>query len=84
MTTKPLPEFVSPSSGELRVLWRHYADDPAISRLVLEIVRLRRQMAELERLRVAVVAAWADEVGDSHQVGLYKMRRLLQAEIERL
>jgi aromatic ring-cleaving dioxygenase len=82
MTTKRLPDFESPSRDELRSHWATYADDPFAQRCLLEIVRLRRQMGELERLRLAALAAWTAEVG-GHQVALYKMRLLLQQEIER-
>jgi hypothetical protein len=83
MVNKTLPPFDPPSKGELRALWRQYEGHPDVRRLILEVERLRRQMSELERLRLAALAAWAAEVGDSHQVALYKMRLLLQAEIER-
>jgi hypothetical protein len=83
MTIKRLPAFESPSKDELRAHWERYADDPFAQRCLLEIVRLRRQMNELERLRLAALAAWTAEVGDSQQVALYKMRLLLQQEIDR-
>jgi hypothetical protein len=83
MAIKPLPAFDPPSKAELRALWLQYAGHSNVRRVILEVERLRRQMGELEQLRLAALAAWNAEVGDSHQVALYKMRLLLQHEIER-
>jgi hypothetical protein len=41
MPRKSLPEFTSPSSRQLRELWRRYPDDEAVHRACLEIERMR-------------------------------------------
>jgi hypothetical protein len=83
MRRKTLPDFEPPTVAELRAMWRRYANDPAVCRLILTNVHLRRQIVELERLRGSVLTAWNEATGGSHLVALYQMRLLLQNEIER-
>ncbi|RQS84436.1 hypothetical protein DF032_04435 [Burkholderia seminalis] len=41
-----MPDFVAPSEGELRELWRTNRD-PEIRRLILEIVMLRKSLQKI-------------------------------------
>ncbi|KWE97890.1 hypothetical protein [Burkholderia ubonensis] len=74
---KPLPEFVSPAHSELVSLYRRERD-PDVRRAILEIVRVRRVMTEIERLTATI----RDEYGDK-LVALYLLRTLLRSERER-
>ncbi|WP_176329075.1 hypothetical protein [Burkholderia vietnamiensis] len=83
MGRKPLPDIVSPSSAELRALWSRFRADREVRRLIIEIVRVRRLVADVEAHRKSIAKAWSEETGGSHLVALYQLRLLLQNEMRR-
>ncbi|WP_207002564.1 hypothetical protein [Trinickia mobilis] len=81
---KRLPEFRPPVVDEMRRMWvRYELADPDIHRLLLEIVRLRNVLDEVERLRQTIDRVWKADVG-SQLVGLETLRCLLQQERVRI
>ncbi|VWC39762.1 hypothetical protein BLA23254_06875 [Burkholderia lata] len=72
--TRPLPEFEPPMHGELVDLYRRERDQD-VRRVILEVVRARRVMAEIEHL-VAIVRR---EYGDG-LVAMNLLRCLAQNE----
>jgi len=72
--TKQLPEFESPLHDELVELYRRERD-PDIRRVILEVVRARRLMGEIDDLFQAIRAEYKDGL-----VAMYKLRCLLQNE----
>ncbi|SAL18596.1 hypothetical protein AWB64_01267 [Caballeronia sordidicola] len=86
MANRRLPDSPSPTLKELRRLWTEYgsgtAHDQASRNLILEIVRLRRLMYELDSLCGSVQYAWKEETR-SHLIALEKMRVLFNDERSR-
>jgi predicted RNA-binding Zn ribbon-like protein len=76
-----LPSFPPFHIDELRELYARHAE-PEVRRLILEVERSRRVLAEVEYLRGVIDQAWQADVG-GHLVALYKLRLLLQQERER-
>jgi hypothetical protein len=83
MPRKQLPDFPSPTTRQLRELWRKYPDDTAVQRACLEIERMRGVFLEIEAYRVVVERCWREETR-STLVGLEKMRMLIEGERSRL
>lgn len=82
MARSRLPDFVSPSTAELRALWRAagQASNPATTRLLIsEIIRTRELIAELDGFCVVVQRAWSEEA-HSKLVALEKMRGMFARE----
>lgn len=78
----PLPNFTSPSTAQLRLLWRSYHGIPDVERLILEVHRLQEAMREIEGLYGAIERAWKDEkLG--HLVALHKLRLMMMDERSR-
>lgn len=75
---RPLPEFESPLHRELVDLYRRERD-PDVRRVILEIVRVRRVLGEIEHL----VATIRQEYGDK-LVAVSWLRCLVQQERERV
>lgn len=82
MLRHPLPDVATPSTRELRELWRRYPDDQ-VRRLILEIVRLRHQLEDVESYRKCIQQVWNEDTGGSHLVALLKLRALMQEELRR-
>ncbi|WP_206148963.1 hypothetical protein [Burkholderia sp. Tr-20390] len=74
---KPLPDFESPAHSELVALYRRERD-PDVRRAILEIVRVRRMMTEIESLTATIRAEYGDKL-----VALYMLRTLLRNERQR-
>ncbi|HDR9511107.1 TPA: hypothetical protein QDC03_006300 [Burkholderia cepacia] len=51
--------------------------------MIIEVVRLRRQIEEVEYYRQCIQRVWNEDTGGSHLVALYKLRVLLQDELRR-
>jgi len=83
MRREPLPDFATPSTRQLRELWRKYPDDEAVRSACLEIERMRQVFVEIEAYRVVVARCWREETR-STLVGLEKLRMLMEAERSRL
>ena len=86
MAKDRLPDFVSPSTKELRALWLACGgagNKDTIRRLVSEIVRLRALVAELDAYCGVVQRVWSDETS-SKLVALEKMRILFSDERSRM
>lgn len=71
---KPLPEFDSPMHAELVELYRRDRD-PDVRRVILEVVRARRVMGEIEDLYRAIRNEYKDAL-----VAMNVLRCLLQKE----
>jgi hypothetical protein len=83
MRRKPLPDFATPTTRQLRELWRKYPDDAAVHSACLEIERMRGVFMEIEAYRVVVERCWREETR-STLVGLEKLRMLMESERSRL
>jgi hypothetical protein len=51
MKRKQLPDFATPSTRQLRELWRKYPDDVAVHNACLEMERMREVFMEIEAYR---------------------------------
>ncbi|MCA7945081.1 hypothetical protein [Burkholderia vietnamiensis] len=83
MPKPPLPSIQSPTARHLREIWRRYPDGHEVRTLIIEIVRMRKVIAEAEEYRQIVQTVWNEDTGGAHLVALYKLRRLLQDEERR-
>ena len=82
MTRHNLPDFASPSTENLRELYRK-SDDDLVRCTVLEVIRLRDLIIEIDGYREAVEKSWKEEkLGQL--VALYQFRRLMQDERSRM
>lgn len=79
---RPLPPFATVTESELRALWRQHRD-PAVRRLILEIVRYRKVMAEIDHLYKVTRRAWSDHVGGD-LVALHLLLQIMTEERQRL
>jgi hypothetical protein len=79
---RDLPPFRPATLDELRTLWRKHPD-PAIQRLVLEVVRSREVIAEVDHLYKTIHQAWRGTVG-GNLTALHLLQKLLDTERERL
>lgn len=77
-----LPPFRPVSQAELRAIWSHHADSD-IRRLVLEIVRYRDVIADIDKLYKTTHQAWRDSFG-GNLVALHLFQQLMTLERERL
>lgn len=77
-----LPPFRPATLDELRALWRQHPD-PALQRLVLEVVRSREVIAEIDHLYKTIHQAWRSTTG-GNLVALHLLQKLLDTERERL
>lgn len=76
------PSFDPVTRTELRALWKLH-DDPDIRRLVLEAVRYREVIKEIDDLYKTTHQAWRDQVG-GNLVALHLLQKVLDAEQQRL
>ncbi|MBR7972958.1 hypothetical protein KDX01_07485 [Burkholderia vietnamiensis] len=83
MPKPPLPSIQSPTARKLREIWRRYPEGHEVRTLIIEIVRMRKVIAEAEEYRQIVQTVWNEDTGGAHLVALYKLRRLLQDEERR-
>ncbi|MBN3815238.1 hypothetical protein G3N57_00820 [Paraburkholderia sp. Se-20369] len=74
---KPLPEFDAPLHRELVALYQRERD-PDVRRVILEVVRTRRVMKEIERLTRTIREEYGDKL-----VALYTLRTLVRDERQR-
>lgn len=77
-----LPPFRPATLDELRVIWSQNPD-PAIQRLVLEVVRSREVIAQIDQLYKVTHQAWRDTAG-GNLAALHLLQKLLDTERERL
>lgn len=75
----PLPPFDFPTLHDLRRLWIERRDDREARNLILEIVRARSQMREIQRLYEVIDKCWKADVG-GNLVALENLRVLLLEE----
>ncbi|WP_175918297.1 hypothetical protein [Burkholderia pyrrocinia] len=80
---KELPDIDAVTHRELREFWRRYRGNKDIERLIVELIRTRRAIREMEGLRVIVQASWNELSNGSHLVALLKLRCLMQDEARR-
>lgn len=79
---RDLPPFRPVTLDELRALWSRQPD-PDTQRLVLEVVRYRQLIAEIDHLYKLTHQAWRDTVG-GNLAALHLLQKALAAERERL
>lgn len=79
---RDLPPFRPHTLGELRALWAQHPD-PEIQRLVLEVVRSREIIGEIDQLYKVTHQAWRDTAG-GNLVALHLLQKILDTERERL
>ena len=79
---RDLPPFRPVTMDELRSIWAKHPD-PDIQRLVLEVVRYRDVMAEIDQLYKTTHQAWRDATG-GNLVALHLLQQVLYTERERL
>jgi len=77
-----LPPFRPLRLDEMRVLWTRYPE-PHIQRLILEVVRSREVIAEIDHLYKVTHQAWRDTNG-GNLMALHLLQQLLNGERERL
>ena len=77
-----LPRFQPVKVQELRSIWTRHSD-PDIQCLVLEVVRYRDVMAEIDQLYKTTHQAWRDTNG-GNLITLHLLQELMTAERERL
>ena len=85
MPRKPLPDFSSPSTRELKAARKKYCTGPDkdVERLLFEVVRLRQLVRELDEDFGIVQKVWG-EMGNEHLVAMYNMRLLFTNERSRM
>lgn len=59
------------------------AETKDIERLIIELVRVRRAIKEMEDLRQCVEKCWNEATQGSHLVALHKLRCMMQDEARR-
>ena len=81
MDSTKLPSFRPVTRDELRRLWTDYPA-PDVRRLVLEVERSRRILAEVDALYTTIHKAWRETVG-GELVALHLLKQLMYAERQR-
>ncbi|MBV4524348.1 hypothetical protein KVG88_30200 [Pseudomonas sp. SWRI74] len=79
---RELPPFRPVTLDELRSIWSKHPD-PEIQRLVLEVVRYRDVIAEVDHLYKITHQAWRETHG-GNLTALHLLQLLLSEERERL
>ena len=86
MTRCFLPQMPSLTLTELRRLWHQHGSgseyDETIRRLIVDVVRMRKLVVEMDGLRGAAQRAWRDETR-SNLVALERLRILFNDERSR-
>jgi hypothetical protein len=82
MRKHDLPDFASPTTERLRELYRRY-DDDLLRRTVLEVIRLRDLVAEIDDYRETIHKCWQEQM-NSRLVALENLRVLMQTERSRM
>lgn len=77
-----LPPFRPVSQDELRAVYARYRD-PDIRRIVLEVERYRRVIAEMDTLYKSTHQAWRDVVG-GNLISLHMLLQIMTTERQRL
>ena len=82
MPRRTLPDFSSPTIEQLRELYRRH-EDVLVRSTVLEVIRLRQLVVEIDGYRETVQKCWK-EAGLGQLVALYQFRCLMQDERSRI
>lgn len=82
MPRRNLPAFKSPTTERLRELYRT-SNDEWVRCTVLEVIRLRDLIIEIDSFRECVEKCWKEE-GLGQLVALYQFRILMQTERSRM
>jgi hypothetical protein len=82
MPKRTLPDFTSPTTEGLRDLYRR-SNDEQVRRTVLEVIRLRKLIVEIDGYRETVEKCWR-EAGLGQLVAFYQFRCLMQDERSRI
>lgn len=77
-----LPPFRTVTQDELRRIWREHPDSDS-RRLVLEVERYRRVIAEIDTLYKAAHRAWLEQVG-GELTALHMLKKVMNEERFRL
>ncbi|NTX17908.1 hypothetical protein [Burkholderia cepacia] len=78
-----LPVMDAVGHRELREFWRRYRGNKDIERLIVELIRTRRAIREMEDLRKIVQTSWDELSNGSQLVALLKLRYLMKDEARR-
>lgn len=81
MPTK-LPDFHTVTDRELREIWRNHPD-PSVRRVILEVVRYRKVLTEVDSLYQTIHRAWRKEVG-GNLVALHLLQKVMVEEKDRI
>lgn len=79
---RELPTFDTVTQSELRTLWQQHANRD-IRRLILEVVRYRRVIKEIDDLYKCVHQAWREEFG-GNLTALHLLLQIMTIERQRL
>ncbi|MRK19107.1 hypothetical protein [Pseudomonas sp. JG-B] len=79
--TASLPAFRPVGRDELRQFWASYPS-PDVRRLILEVERSRRVLAEIDLLYATIHKAWRERVGGD-LVALHLLKQLMATERQR-
>jgi hypothetical protein len=82
MPKRTLPDFSSPTTVRLREPYRR-TDDDLVRCTVLEVIRLRELVEEIDKYRESIDKNWREE-GLGQLVALYQFRLLMQTERSRM
>ena len=77
-----LPDFLTVTDRELRELWRKHPD-PDVRRVILEVVRYRKVMLEVDRLYKTIHQSWRSSVG-GNLTALHRLQKLMIEEKDRI
>jgi len=79
---RELPPFDTVTDTELRALWKQH-NDAELRRLILEVVRYREVMKEIDGLYKITHQAWREEMG-GNLVALHMLFQIMTIERQRL
>lgn len=79
---RELPPFKTLTHTELRTLWTQHQNED-VRRLILEVVRYRSVIKEVEGLYKSTHQAWRDQVG-GNLVALHLLQQIMNTELQRM
>ena len=81
LMARELPPFETVTHHELRGLWQQYQSDD-IRRLILEVVRYRQVMRDIDRLYKITHQAWREQEG-GNLTALHMLQQIMTIERQR-
>lgn len=83
MPIQHLPDNICPTADTLRALWHKYPDDAEVHNAILELVRMRQLLEDVEGYRSVIESCWRQDVGGK-LVALDNLGALVSGERSRL